>query len=165
MREQDYCSESHYRIVLPTFQYRMSHQRVGKCIIINNKNFDEKTGRAKTCIKILSDVILVKAFTLSKWLVCIKQGWMYAMVLIEMLASSTNASRALVLMFLSTMTRHVRRWNIFSERVRPSMSSYPIAAGTRFLCNSSRDLLLVCTSNLVLFTWMPPIAKASNFKL
>lgn len=24
----------------------MSHQRVGKCIIINNKNFDEKTGTA-----------------------------------------------------------------------------------------------------------------------
>lgn len=45
-REQDYSSESHYRIVSPTFQYKMSHQRVGKCIIINNKNFDEKTGRA-----------------------------------------------------------------------------------------------------------------------
>ncbi|XP_036937521.1 caspase-7 isoform X2 [Acanthopagrus latus] len=43
-REQDYSSESHYRIVSPTFQYKMSHQRVGKCIIINNKNFDEKTG-------------------------------------------------------------------------------------------------------------------------
>lgn len=48
MREQDYCSESHYRIVSPTFQYKMSHQRVGKCIIINNKNFDEKTGREET---------------------------------------------------------------------------------------------------------------------
>lgn len=45
-REQDYSSESHYRIVSPTFQYKMSHQRVGKCIIINNKNFDEKTGKA-----------------------------------------------------------------------------------------------------------------------
>ncbi|KAM4623552.1 caspase-7 isoform 2-T2 [Polymixia lowei] len=44
-REQDYSSESHYRIVSPTFQYKMSHQRVGKCIIINNKNFDEKTDR------------------------------------------------------------------------------------------------------------------------
>ncbi|TNN67706.1 Caspase-7 [Liparis tanakae] len=43
-REQDYSSESHYRIVSPSFQYKMSHQRVGKCIIINNKNFDEKTG-------------------------------------------------------------------------------------------------------------------------
>ncbi|CAG12602.1 unnamed protein product, partial [Tetraodon nigroviridis] len=40
----------------PTFQYRMSHQRVGKCIIINNKNFDEKTGREKTSSRILSDV-------------------------------------------------------------------------------------------------------------
>lgn len=45
-REQDYSSESHYRIVSPTFQYKMSHKRVGKCIIINNKNFDEKTGTA-----------------------------------------------------------------------------------------------------------------------
>lgn len=47
-REQEHSSESHYRIVSPTFQYKMSHGRVGKCIIINNKNFDEKTGtRAK----------------------------------------------------------------------------------------------------------------------
>lgn len=45
-REQEYSSESHYRIVSPTFQYKMSHKRVGKCIIINNKNFDEKTGTA-----------------------------------------------------------------------------------------------------------------------
>lgn len=45
-REQDYSSESHCRIISPTFQYKMSHQRVGKCIIINNKNFDEKTGTA-----------------------------------------------------------------------------------------------------------------------
>ncbi|CAI5658862.1 caspase-7 isoform X1 [Oreochromis niloticus] len=43
-REQEYSSESHYRIVSPTFKYKMSHRRVGKCIIINNKNFDEKTG-------------------------------------------------------------------------------------------------------------------------
>ncbi|XP_012710613.2 caspase-7 isoform X1 [Fundulus heteroclitus] len=43
-RDQDYSSESHYRIVSPTFQYKMSHQKVGKCIIINNKNFDENTG-------------------------------------------------------------------------------------------------------------------------
>lgn len=50
MREQDYSSESHYRVVSPTFQYKMSHQRVGKCIIINNKNFDEKTGTTlQTC--------------------------------------------------------------------------------------------------------------------
>lgn len=44
-REQDYSSESHYRFVSPTFQYKMSHKQVGKCIIINNKNFDEKTGK------------------------------------------------------------------------------------------------------------------------
>ncbi|XP_007259314.2 caspase-7 isoform X1 [Astyanax mexicanus] len=37
LREKD-------RIVSPAFQYKMSHRRVGKCIIINNKNFDEKTG-------------------------------------------------------------------------------------------------------------------------
>lgn len=74
MREQDYCSESHYRIVSPTFQYRMSHQRVGKCIIINNKNFDEKTGREKASNLILSDVILAKEFTLIRWFVCFKQG-------------------------------------------------------------------------------------------
>ncbi|KAG9338350.1 hypothetical protein JZ751_025907 [Albula glossodonta] len=41
--DQDHSTESHYRIVSPTFQYKMSHQRVGKCVIINNKNFDEKT--------------------------------------------------------------------------------------------------------------------------
>ncbi|XP_016360258.1 caspase-7 isoform X1 [Sinocyclocheilus anshuiensis] len=44
LQEKEQSSESHYRIVSPTFQYKMSHQRVGKCIIINNKNFDEKTG-------------------------------------------------------------------------------------------------------------------------
>lgn len=120
MREQDYCSESHYRIVSPTFQYRMNHQRVGKCIIINNKNFDEKTGRGKAASLTLSDVILAKAFTLIGWVVCLKQGWMYAMVQIETPASCTSASRALVSMSASTMTRHVRRWSIFSERVRPS---------------------------------------------
>ena len=49
-REQDYSSESHYRIVSPTFQYKMSHQRMGKCIIINNKNFDEKTGMGFVCL-------------------------------------------------------------------------------------------------------------------
>uniref|UniRef100_A0A3B5LKC7 Caspase 7, apoptosis-related cysteine peptidase n=1 Tax=Xiphophorus couchianus TaxID=32473 RepID=A0A3B5LKC7_9TELE len=42
-REQDY-SKSHSRIVFPTFQYKMSYRQVGKCIIINNKNFDENTG-------------------------------------------------------------------------------------------------------------------------
>ncbi|KAG7282337.1 hypothetical protein CRUP_002725 [Coryphaenoides rupestris] len=43
-QDQQYCSESHYRIISPTFSYKMSQQQVGKCIIINNKNFDEKTG-------------------------------------------------------------------------------------------------------------------------
>lgn len=52
-REQDYSSESHYRIVSPTFQYKMSHQRVGKCIIINNKNFDEKTGMKKHILHLI----------------------------------------------------------------------------------------------------------------
>ncbi|KAI2658378.1 Caspase-7 [Labeo rohita] len=44
LQEKEQPSESHYRIVSPTFQYKMSHRRVGKCIIINNKNFDDKTG-------------------------------------------------------------------------------------------------------------------------
>uniref|UniRef100_A0A8C1DJC5 Caspase 7, apoptosis-related cysteine peptidase n=1 Tax=Cyprinus carpio carpio TaxID=630221 RepID=A0A8C1DJC5_CYPCA len=44
LQEKEQSSESHYRIVSPTFQYKMSHRRIGKCIIINNKNFDEKTG-------------------------------------------------------------------------------------------------------------------------
>ncbi|XP_030195895.1 caspase-7 isoform X1 [Gadus morhua] len=43
-QDQQYCSESHYRIISPTFRYKMSHQQVGKCIIINNKNFEDKTG-------------------------------------------------------------------------------------------------------------------------
>ncbi|XP_068807782.1 caspase-7 isoform X1 [Struthio camelus] len=33
-----------YRIVTPTFQYNMDYKKVGKCIIINNKNFEERTG-------------------------------------------------------------------------------------------------------------------------
>ncbi|XP_015722817.1 caspase-7 [Coturnix japonica] len=33
-----------YRIVTPTFQYNMNYKKVGKCIIINNKNFEDKTG-------------------------------------------------------------------------------------------------------------------------
>uniref|UniRef100_F6VCZ1 Caspase 7 n=1 Tax=Monodelphis domestica TaxID=13616 RepID=F6VCZ1_MONDO len=32
------------RIVMPTFQYNMDYKKVGKCIIINNKQFDSKTG-------------------------------------------------------------------------------------------------------------------------
>ncbi|KAL4613005.1 caspase-7 [Arapaima gigas] len=43
-REQGSSADGHYRIVSPGFQYKMSHQQVGKCIIINNKNFDEQTG-------------------------------------------------------------------------------------------------------------------------
>lgn len=28
-----------------TYQYNMNFEKVGKCIIINNKNFDRSTGR------------------------------------------------------------------------------------------------------------------------
>lgn len=44
LEEKVQSSESHYRIVSPSFQYKMSHRRIGKCIIINNKNFEERTG-------------------------------------------------------------------------------------------------------------------------
>ncbi|KAG8549744.1 hypothetical protein GDO81_019790 [Engystomops pustulosus] len=37
-------SRQSIRIVPPEFQYTMNYGKVGKCIIINNKNFDEKTG-------------------------------------------------------------------------------------------------------------------------
>ncbi|KPP76042.1 caspase-7-like [Scleropages formosus] len=43
-RDLGSSADSHYRIVSPGLQYKMSHPRVGKCIIINNKNFDERTG-------------------------------------------------------------------------------------------------------------------------
>ncbi len=69
-REQDYSSESHYRIVSPTFQYKMSHQRVGKCIIINNKNFDEKTGTAN-CFQFIVYLIFFQHYCLKS--VCSKQ--------------------------------------------------------------------------------------------
>ncbi|XP_076855421.1 caspase-7 isoform X2 [Brachyhypopomus gauderio] len=36
--------EIHYRITSPAFQYKMNHKQVGKCVIVNNKNFDERTG-------------------------------------------------------------------------------------------------------------------------
>ncbi|XP_048407258.1 caspase-7 isoform X1 [Stegostoma tigrinum] len=36
-------SDCHTRVVAPTFLYNMNFKRVGKCIIINNKNFDDKT--------------------------------------------------------------------------------------------------------------------------
>ncbi|XP_074151755.1 caspase-7 isoform X1 [Sminthopsis crassicaudata] len=34
----------HKRVVVPKFQYNMNYKKVGKCIIINNKQFDVKTG-------------------------------------------------------------------------------------------------------------------------
>lgn len=37
-------SKQNLRIVTPEFQYTMSYGKVGRCIIINNKNFDERTG-------------------------------------------------------------------------------------------------------------------------
>ncbi|XP_067393265.1 caspase-7 [Emydura macquarii macquarii] len=33
-----------YRIISPTFKYNMDYRNVGKCIIINNKNFENQTG-------------------------------------------------------------------------------------------------------------------------
>lgn len=33
-----------YRLVSPTFKYNMDYKNVGKCIIINNKNFENHTG-------------------------------------------------------------------------------------------------------------------------
>nr|XP_005293940.1 caspase-7 isoform X3 [Chrysemys picta bellii]XP_042711209.1 caspase-7 isoform X3 [Chrysemys picta bellii] len=35
------------RIVNPTFKYNMDYKKVGKCIIINNKNFEDQTGMGK----------------------------------------------------------------------------------------------------------------------
>nr|XP_003223489.1 PREDICTED: caspase-7 isoform X2 [Anolis carolinensis]XP_008112945.1 PREDICTED: caspase-7 isoform X2 [Anolis carolinensis] len=37
-------SSSQYRIVTPTFRYRMDYKKLGKCVIINNKNFAKDTG-------------------------------------------------------------------------------------------------------------------------
>ncbi|KAM4702747.1 caspase-7 [Rhinophrynus dorsalis] len=34
----------HVRIIAPAFQYKMNYGKVGKCIIINNKNFRKETG-------------------------------------------------------------------------------------------------------------------------
>ncbi|TSK14754.1 Caspase-7 [Bagarius yarrelli] len=42
--ENQVSSEHRYRITSPTFQYKMNHKPVGKCIIINNKNFNYNTG-------------------------------------------------------------------------------------------------------------------------
>uniref|UniRef100_A0A8C5W8D6 Caspase 7 n=1 Tax=Leptobrachium leishanense TaxID=445787 RepID=A0A8C5W8D6_9ANUR len=33
-----------FRVVAPAFQYKMNYGKLGRCIIINNKNFDAKTG-------------------------------------------------------------------------------------------------------------------------
>ncbi|XP_029466303.1 caspase-7 isoform X1 [Rhinatrema bivittatum] len=32
------------RVICPEFQYKMNYKRLGKCVIINNKNFDAQTG-------------------------------------------------------------------------------------------------------------------------
>ncbi|KAK3528862.1 hypothetical protein QTP70_011733 [Hemibagrus guttatus] len=42
--EKESSSEQRYRIVSPTYQYKMNYQQVGKCVIINNKNFNLDTG-------------------------------------------------------------------------------------------------------------------------
>ncbi|XP_030058570.1 caspase-7 [Microcaecilia unicolor] len=35
-----------YRFTNPAYQYKMNYKRLGKCVIINNKNFDAQTGMA-----------------------------------------------------------------------------------------------------------------------
>ncbi|XP_072279953.1 caspase-7 isoform X1 [Pyxicephalus adspersus] len=42
--EQEKPASQHLRYVTPEFQYEMNYQNLGKCIIINNKNFDVRTG-------------------------------------------------------------------------------------------------------------------------
>ncbi|CAN2390894.1 Belongs to the peptidase C14A family, partial [Pristimantis euphronides] len=37
-------SRQNFRIVTPEFQYTMNYRKLGKCVIINNKNFHERTG-------------------------------------------------------------------------------------------------------------------------
>ncbi|XP_026526250.1 caspase-7 [Notechis scutatus] len=37
-------SGNQYRIIIPTFQYNIAYKKLGKCIIINNKNFAKETG-------------------------------------------------------------------------------------------------------------------------
>lgn len=44
-----------YRIVTPTFQYNMDYKKVGKCIIINNKNFEDKTGNVLPLMILITD--------------------------------------------------------------------------------------------------------------
>ncbi|XP_053367843.1 caspase-7-like [Clarias gariepinus] len=43
-QKKESSSEQEYRIVSPTFQYNMDHLKIGKCVIINNKNFHRETG-------------------------------------------------------------------------------------------------------------------------
>lgn len=38
------CPVSTTRDRVPTYLYRMDFEKMGKCIIINNKNFDKATG-------------------------------------------------------------------------------------------------------------------------
>lgn len=45
-----------YRIVTPTFQYNMDYKKVGKCIIINNKNFEDKTGNVLALMIFITDL-------------------------------------------------------------------------------------------------------------
>nr|ACO51875.1 Caspase-7 precursor [Aquarana catesbeiana] len=42
--EPEKPSNQNIRIITPEFQYGMNYQKLGKCIIINNKNFDARTG-------------------------------------------------------------------------------------------------------------------------
>ncbi|XP_073451968.1 caspase-7-like [Aquarana catesbeiana] len=42
--EPEKPSNQNIRIITPEFQYAMNYQKLGKCIIINNKNFDARTG-------------------------------------------------------------------------------------------------------------------------
>uniref|UniRef100_A0A8D0BXR3 Caspase 7 n=1 Tax=Salvator merianae TaxID=96440 RepID=A0A8D0BXR3_SALMN len=47
-RQSDTSSTKRYRIVQPTYKYNMEFKKVGKCIIINNKNFVEMDTREGT---------------------------------------------------------------------------------------------------------------------
>lgn len=38
--------DSNSRVISPEFRYNMNHREMGKCIIINNKNFHPTTGTA-----------------------------------------------------------------------------------------------------------------------
>nr|AFN55259.1 caspase 7 [Cynops orientalis] len=43
----DPSAQTQFRIVAQTYLYQMNYAKVGKCIIINNKNFHESTGMCK----------------------------------------------------------------------------------------------------------------------